>query len=149
MRVELDDAAQLALLDEMLGQQEISIPAAILIDTNEAARLGGDVGQLLGLGGGGHKRLLGEDVFAGLECALRQVEVVVGRGGDDDDVDFGIGDEGEGVGVVLEGWIVGGGGVVWLGRALDDGVQGEGGRCDDEGDVEDFGGETGEKEMLC
>lgn len=145
VRVELDDAAERALLDEVLGQQEIGVPAAVLVHADELARLARDVGQLLGLGGGGHKGLLGEHVLAGLEGALGQVEVVVGRGGDDDDVDFGVGDEGEGVCVVLEGWVVGGGRVGWLGGALDDGVEGEGGGCGDEGDVEDFGGETGDE----
>lgn len=146
--VELDDAAELALLDEVLGEQEIGVPAAVLVHADELARLGGDVGQLLGLGGRGHEGLLGEDVLAGLKRALGQVEVVVGRGGDDDDVNFGVGDEGERVCVVLEGRVVGRGGVVCLGGALDDGVQGEGGGCDDEGDVEDFGGETGRRDVV-
>lgn len=147
VRVELDDAPELAVLDQVLGQQEIRVPAAVLVHADELARLVGNLGQLLGLGGGGHKGLLGEDVLAGLEGALGQVEVVVGRGGDDNDVDVWVGDEGGRVCVVLESWVVGGRGVVGLGGALDDGVEVEGGGCGDEGDVEDFGGEAGRESV--
>lgn len=146
--VELDDAAQLALLDQVLGQQEVGVPPAVLVHADELARLRGDVGELLGLSGRGHKRLLRQHVLAGLERLLGEVEVVVGRRRDDDDVDVRVGDEGVGAGVVLEGGIVGGRGVVGLGRALDDGVQLEAWGCDDEGDVEDLGGET-EKKTFC
>lgn len=82
-------------------------------------------------------------MLAGLEGLLGEVEVVVGRGGDDNDIDVRVGDEVVGGSVVLEVGVVGGGGVVGLGGALDDGVQLEAGGCGDEGDVEDFGGEAG------
>lgn len=142
VRVELEHAAQGARFDQVLGQQEIGIPPPVLVHADELAALLGNVGQLLGLGRRRHKGLLRQDVLAGLEGLLRQVEVVVGRRGDDDDVDVGVGNQVVGRGVVLEIGIVGRRGVAGLGRALDDGVQLEAGRCDDEGDVEDFGREA-------
>lgn len=146
--VELEHAAQGARLDEVLGQQEVGVPAAVLVHADELASGLGNVGELLGLGGGGDEGLLGQDMLAGFEGLLGQVEVVVGRGGDDNDIDVGVGDEVVGGSVVLEVGVVGGGGVVGLGGALDDGVQLEAGGCGDEGDVEDFGGEAGGRERV-
>lgn len=141
--VELEDTTEGARLDEVLGQQEISVPAAVLVHADELPSGLGNIGELLGLGGGGDEGLLGQDVLAGLEGLLGEVEVVVGRGGDDNDIDVGVGDEVVGGSVVLEVGVVGGGGVVGLWGALNDGVQLKAGGCGDEGDVEDFGGEAG------
>jgi hypothetical protein len=81
-------------------------------------------------------------MLAGLERLLGEVKVEVRRSCDDDDIDFGVGNQVVGRSVVLERGIVGGRRVVGFRRALDNGVQLEAGSRDDEGDVEDFGREA-------
>ena len=138
--VELEDAAERVLLDEVLDCQKVRVPAAVLVHADETPRALRHSDELVGLGGGGDKGLFGQDVLAGFEGGLCELKVVGGRGADDDNVDVRVGEEVLGAGVVLEVRVVGRGRVALLGAALDDAVEAELGRRGDEGDVEDFGG---------
>lgn len=140
--VELENAAEGVVGEQVADEEEVGVPAAVLVDADEAVAGAGNGDELVGLGGGGDKGLLGEDVLAGFEGGLCEGKVLVGRGGDDDYVDVGVGDEVVGGGVVLGRGVVGGGRVAVLGVALDNGMELELGEDSDEGDVEDFGGEA-------
>lgn len=96
-----------------------------------------------GGGGGGDEGLLDHDVLSGFEGGLGEGEVAVGGCGYGDDVDGGVGEHCFGGGVDLCVGVVFGGIVGGNGCSLDDGVEGEVGDGEDEGDVEDFCGEAG------
>ena len=138
VRLELDDAAEGAGADQRGQRGEVGVVAPVLVD-GEQAGVGvreGDEGG--GLGAGGGEGLFDEDVLLGLEGGAGEGEVGGGWGGDDDEGDGGVGEEGV-RGRVDVGFRVVFGGVVFRGGvALDDGVEVEGGYGGDEGDVEDL-----------
>ncbi|TKW51054.1 hypothetical protein CTA1_9473 [Colletotrichum tanaceti] len=140
--VELVDAAKDAVSHHLLDRQEVAVPAAVLVDADEAPVLLGDPDELLGLGDGGHEGLLDQHVLAGLERLLGEAEVGVGRREDVDDVDLGVLEHGLQRGVVLQRRVVVGRRRRGRGLALDDAVQLELGGEVDEGDVEDLGGQS-------
>jgi len=140
MGVELNDAAEDIVLDEVLDGQKVRVPPAVLVDADEALVLFGDGNELVGLGGGGNEWLLRQDVLAGLEHGLCEFEMVVGRGRDDDDFNVRVCQELLDVCVVLGLGVVVRRRVAVFGAALDNAVELELRRRGDEGDVEDFGG---------
>lgn len=120
--------------------EEIRVPPPVLERAEQHPGFEGERGEIPCLLRRWCEGLLEEDVLAGAEAAGCEVVVGVGGRGDDDEGYCGVGEEGLGCLVVVRRGVVGGGGGAWLRVALDYGVEGEGGRGEDEGDVEDFGG---------
>jgi hypothetical protein len=83
------------------------------------------------------------NVFACLERCFREGEMGIGSCGNDNDVEGGIRDQLIGRVVDFRGRVVFRGVVIGFGGSLDNGVEGEGGGDEDEGDVEDFRGQAG------
>lgn len=115
VRLELDDAAQRALLDQLGGRSVVGVPPAVLVHAQHALLLAGQGDQLVRLGRGRHKGLLAEDVLAGLQGLAGEVKVCGRGGGEDDQVEVGVSNEAVICGVVLQVRVVGGSGVVRLG----------------------------------
>lgn len=78
-------------------------------------------------------------MLASFEGCLDELEMGVGRGGDDDDVQVRVGEERVNLGVVLDIGMVVRGRVALPRTSLDDAVKLELGRGGYKGDVEDFG----------
>ncbi|KAI6771054.1 hypothetical protein HG531_009909 [Fusarium graminearum] len=91
--VKLEDTAQCTLRDELLEGDKVRVPSSVLVNDEELAVLLGNLDELVGLGRGGNKRLLSQDMLSGLESSLCEFKVVVGRSTDDDQVDIGVGKE--------------------------------------------------------
>ena len=142
MRLELHHPPEHILLQQTTHRQKVGIPPPVLVHAQQTAALARQQRQLVGLARRRHEGLLDQHVLAGLERGARERVVRVGRRAQDDDVEGGVAEQRVQRGDVLDGGVVGGGGVVRGRGALQDGVQREGGGEGDEGDVEDFGGEA-------
>lgn len=77
-------------------------------------------------------------MLAALDDSLCKVEVGIGRGRQDDDVDFGILEYGVDRGIMLGLWVIFRRGVAFGRLALNDGVQFQLFCCRHEGNMEDF-----------
>ena len=92
VRVEVEHLAELAGVDEPLQRRHARVvEQQVAGHQHEAVRLGGG-DEILGVGRARRRRLLDEDVLAGLERALRELVVRRGGGGDDDRVQLRVGE---------------------------------------------------------
>lgn len=139
VRVELDDAPDHVVGHEVLDDEEVRVPPPVLVHAHKAPALPGQGHELLGLGGRGHKRLLGEDVLARLERRLGERKVRVGRRRHHHHVHLAVCEQLLGVGVVPGRGVVLRRRVAVPGGSLHDAVKLELRRRRDEGDVEDLG----------
>ena len=79
--------AQLARLDDLLGDAEVLVPAAVLVHGEEHVVLLRGRDHLVNLGQGHGHGLFGDDVLAGLHRGAGQLAVHVVGGGDQHDVE--------------------------------------------------------------
>ena len=82
--VQVEDVAQLAALDQLLQLHDRGVVEQEVSREEDEAALLGERDELVRLRGGERRRLLDEDVLAGLERLARELVVRRHRGGDDD-----------------------------------------------------------------
>ena len=95
----VEDLTELAAAHDLLEGEIVAVPPAVLIDGEHEPALLGRGDLLVGFGDGDAERLLHHHVLAGLESPQGPFGVRVGRGGDDDQVDVGVGQQVLAVGV--------------------------------------------------
>ena len=143
MGFELRDTAETVFGDQSREGQEIDVPAAVLIDGQQDVMGLGKGDQGAGFGGGRGEWLLDDDVFARFDGGGAQGKVGGGWGGDDDEGDGEVGEDGIKGAVNFYGGMSGRWVVFLVGGALENGMEIEGlGIGEEKGDVEDFGGEA-------
>ena len=83
--LELGDFTQRSRRDDLFESDKVRVPAAVLVHGQLLAALLRDLAQFICFCGGGHERLLHDDVLAGLQGGFAHAKVRLGDAGDDYD----------------------------------------------------------------